>query len=438
MFRSEKLFNLSLVKVKMSVTYQSEDCKISLLKKGSTAYQKMSFPLHCGIYSEIDTKQFTFHFNLNNEIIRCKAKCADWGHPHEWLKHTAGDDWVFYSTGGYAGVVDAIGEYYLPNFTYSSNSMLGGMPFEREEISDLVASWYSRLLSLQQNGKGYPEEINTFLSEVVEHSPAFLQSKANTLFGIIGSRISVLPPDARHVDYNLIPLTISRGCLYKCRFCKVKNNTRFHEKSSSEIDQQIAALKSFFGRDIRNQNSIFLGEHDALQARSSLIMSSLEKAFHAFEFDKSYIPEKNIFLFGSVSSLRNCQKSLFQSLQNLSANTYINIGLESADQETLDKIGKPISEKDVSKTFQYMQEINDTFSKIEITCNFIMDNDLPRNHYPKIMHLLRDQQTRKRPKGTVYFSPLIFGKPSRARLFEFNELKIRSRFPTYLYIIQRL
>lgn len=422
----------------MSVIHQYSDCKISLHKKGSSAYQKMSFPVHCGIYSEIDTKEFTFHFNLNNEVIRCKAKCEDWGHPHEWLKHTAGNDWIYYSTGGYAGVVEAIGEYYLPNFTYSSNSMLGGKPFERAEIIDLVESWYSKLQTLQQNGESRPAEVKAFLDNAVQHSPTFLQGKANTLFGIIGGRISVLPPDCRHVDYNLIPITISQGCLYKCRFCKVKNNTRFHEKSSDEIEQQIVDLKTFYDRDLYNQNSIFLGEHDALQANSSLIMSTLEKAFTAFDFDKSYLSEKNVFLFGSVSSLLNCSKSLFKSLQALPAATYINIGLESADQETLDKIGKPISEKDVLETFYYMQEINDNFSKIEITCNFIMDNDLPKNHYPKIMNLLRDQQTRTRPKGTVYFSPLIFGMPSRARLFEFNELKIRSRFPTYLYIIQRL
>jgi len=66
-----------------------------------------------------------------------------------------------------------------------------------------------------------------------------------------------------------------------------------------------------------------------------------------------------------------------------------------------------------------------------------MDSDLPQGHYPKTINLLRDQQSRVKSKGTVYFSPLTFNQPSRARLFEFNRLKVLSRFPTYLYIIQR-
>jgi len=67
-----------------------------------------------------------------------------------------------------------------------------------------------------------------------------------------------------------------------------------------------------------------------------------------------------------------------------------------------------------------------------------MADDLPENHYPAVLHLIRNRLTHNRPKGTVYFSPLAFGQPSRARLFDFNRLKIASRLPTFLYIIQRL
>lgn len=117
---------------------------------------------------------------------------------------------------------------------------------------------------------------------------------------------------------------------------------------------------------------------------------------------------------------------------------YINVGLESADQHTLDKIGKPISAQQVCEAFDRIQDINKRYSSLEITANFIMDDDLPVKHYPKILELIRDKQTFTKPKGTIYFSPLTFGKPSRARFFEFNRLKILSKFPTYLYIIQRL
>jgi radical SAM superfamily enzyme YgiQ (UPF0313 family) len=268
--------------------------------------------------------------------------------------------------------------------------------------------------------------------------PHILAQKAHRLHETVGGQISVLPPDARHVDYNFIPLTISRGCLYKCAFCKVKNGTVFSEKTRPEIIQQIDQLKQHYGRDIVNYNSLFLGEHDALQTNSELILFSIETAYREFGFAKSYIADNSTFLFGSVTSFLNAPETFFQQLNTLPGMTYINIGLESADQETLDRIGKPITARQVQDAFQRSQDINDRYSSIEITANFIMDDKLPENHYKKILELIRDKLPHVKPKGAIYFSPLAFNQPSRSRLFEFHRLKVMSRLPTYLYIIQRL
>ena len=227
----------------------------------------MSFPVHCGVYSELEMDPFIFHFNLNNEIIRAKRKNGSWSHPHEWLKRTMGNDWVYYSTGGYTGVFEATGEYYLPNFRYPTNSVLGGHPFQLEEISSLAEDWHSILTSLRDQlvflatsesfaNSTYPP-LADFLMEVTAKDPPSLTRKAQKLFDIIGGRISVLPPDARHVDYNLIPLTISKGCLYKCTFCKVKNRIPFTELDRPEIDKQLHQLKPLYDRDLVNYNSLY-------------------------------------------------------------------------------------------------------------------------------------------------------------------------------------
>ncbi len=421
----------------MSKIFTTENLRITLNKKGSTAYAKMSFPVHCGIYHEIETKNFVFHFNLNGEILRAKSKGREWAHPHEWLKRTQGNDWVYYSTGGYTGVFEATGEYYLPNFQYPTNSILGGHPFEQEEIAHISRSWHRMLVELREQSPGLPDDFNRFFTDVVGQDPDILDKKAQLLHQTIGGRISVLPPDARHVDYNFIPLTISLGCLYKCKFCKVKNGTVFIEKKREEILEQILRLKQLYGPDLINYNSLFLGEHDALQASSELILSSIEKANKEFGFADSYTSGSNTFLFGSVTSFLNAPEHFFNQLEEFPGMTYINIGLESADQETLDKIGKPILECQVRDAFNRSQDINDHFSSIEITANFIMDDNLPDNHYKKILELIRDQQPHVKPKGSIYFSPLTFDQPSRSRLFEFNRIKIMSRLPTYLYIIQR-
>lgn len=397
----------------------------------------MSFPVHSGIYSELETEDHVFHFNLNQEIIRVKGKGRSWRHPHEWLKRTMGDDWIYYSTGGYTGVFEATGEYYLPNFNYSSNSILGGTPFTSPEIVHLTRAWYPLLESILQTTPPIPEK-KEFFDSVLAHSPARLKNKAERFHQLIDGTISVLPPDARHVSYNLIPVMISRGCLYKCRFCKVKNRHTFTELDHKNIDYQLQEMKQIYGADLPNYNSIYLGEHDALQTNSTTILYAIENAYHTLGMGNSYLDGFNCFLFGSATSLLNAPNQLFVDLHGMPGKVYINIGLESADQNTLDQLGKPISSQQVWDSFKRIQALNTAYPDIEISANFIMDDKLPSTHYQEVEKLIRDTQTFNQAKGAIYFSPLTFDKPSRARLFEFNRLKLMSRFPTYLYIIQRL
>ncbi|BHH82834.1 radical SAM protein [Desulforhopalus sp. 52FAK] len=397
----------------------------------------MSFPIISGIYNEIDTLKHCFHFNLNHEIIRIRDKSGNWNHPHEWLNRTVGNDWVYNSTGGYTGVFEATGEYYLPNFPYSSNSILGGKPFANEAISSIIDNWSTYLNQLIGTITESQEDI-AFLSSVLENSPIKLLEKTKKFHNITGGQISVLPPDARHVGYNIIPVMISKGCIYKCRFCKVKNKHPFHELDQRSIDLQLQELKELYSKDLVNYNSIYLGEHDALRSSTETIVYGIKKAFSTLELYNSYLDGMNCFLFGSVTSLLEAPEDLFFELQKLPCNTYINIGLESPDQETLDRLGKPITSSMVLEAFQRIQFLNNAFPKIELTANLVMDSTLPPSHYQETEKLLRGSQRFQQNKGTIYFSPLCFDSPSRARLFEFNRLKLLSRYPTYLYIIQRL
>ncbi|MCK4767347.1 MAG: radical SAM domain-containing protein, partial [Desulfobacula sp.] len=130
--------------------------------------------------------------------------------------------------------------------------------------------------------------------------------------------------------------------------------------------------------------------------------------------------------------------TLFETLNRMPFQTFINIGLESYDQATLDLLGKPLTVKKVGEAFEKIQIINDTFPHIEISCNFVMDDTLSDSHYEAAMTLIRESVNRTNPKGCVYLSPLKFGSPSRQVLYDFYKLKSLSRFPTFLYIIQRL
>ncbi|MEX1297858.1 MAG: radical SAM protein [Desulfotignum sp.] len=420
------------------LTYKTDQFSISLDLQGNQEYTKVSYPVKYGIFSRLETRDRILEFNLNHEITHARSKTRDWLHPSEWLKRTRGNDWIYYSSGGYAGVFEAIGEYYLPNFMYPTNSLLGGHPFEFPVIADLCRSWQNTLSGLPDALPDMPDPISEWIKKAGSNDMTVLEKKADRLFDISGARATVLPPDARHCDYNLIPLTIADGCLYKCRFCKVKNKKPFTERSRTDIQRQLRELKLLYGPDLINYNALFLGEHDTLNASKDLILFAAQQAYDTLGFEHSFMKQPRIFLFGSVDSLLNADMTLFEALNRLHFETHINIGLESHDPATLERIGKPVTAEKVGRAFDRMGKINHAFANIEMTGNFIMDDDLPSTHIPSMLALVRDRFSRPVPKGSIYLSPLQFGKPSRELLYDFYRLKTASRLPMFLYIIQRL
>ena len=418
--------------------HAADQFTLTLNHHGESSYTKVSFPVKYGYFSRLETPRAIYEFNLNHEIRHAQAKTPEWLHPQEWLKRTQGNDWVYYSSGGYAGVVEAIGEYYLPNLTYKTNSLLGGQPFKEPVISQLITQWKQELEALDLTARHHPEWVQNWGQAALAVTPALLEAKARQLFEIPGGRVTVLPPDARHSDYDVIPLTIADGCLYKCRFCKIKNKKAFAPRSRENILDQIHQLKALYDKDLPNYNSLFLGEHDALAAPADLIYFAAEQAHEILNFKHSHMRQPRLYLFASVDALLDADPDLFHRLSALPFDTFINVGLESGDPATLEYIGKPITVDQVSRAFYKMMEINREHFKIEITGNFIMDTKLPRGHLPAMMEFLRNKPGRVRPKGCIYLSPLAFGNPSRRVLMDFYHLKTQSRLPLFLYIIQRL
>jgi len=425
-------------RVSMNTVYHQNGYKVSLGKQGADRYTKISYPQRYGRYSEVETKEAIYQFNGNAEIIFARGKGETWPNPQEWLKRSVGNDWIYYSTGGYTGVFEAIGEFYLPNLQYPTNALMGGNPFASDPVRRIINEWHDNIVKVRGGLAGAPPQVKDFLGKAVANNPAILAEKARRLFQISGGRVTVLPPDSRHADYNVIPLTAAEGCLYKCRFCKVKTARPFQEVSKAEIERRLDELVELYGEDLNNYNSLFLGEHDALCSSRELLLYSVTRAYERLGFGTSYMRGSNVFLFGSVDSFLNAEEQLFDELRRLPCEFYMNIGLESADQETLDKLGKPISAAAVEEAFKRMQSINAAYMNIEVSANFLMDASLPDSHYPATLRLIRDSIPRRKPKGTIYLSPLKFGAPSRELVLAFNRFKLQSRLPTFLYIIQRL
>jgi hypothetical protein len=412
--------------------------KVQLNKEGSSTYTKISYPVRYGIYSQVEGNSFIYQFNLNGELKFLKYHGGNWS-GDEWLKRTVGNDWIYYTPGIYKGIESYIGEFYLPCFNYPSNSIFAYRPFEDDLIISPEKS-LDALIDEIREGKlsDSDPEVSDLLDRVVSRDSCTLRKRSEEFHIITGGRISVLPPDARHVDYDVIPLNIVNGCLYNCRFCMVKSGNGITVKKPDEIKEQVQSLKKFYGNDLINYNSLFLGNHDGLYADCDLITFAAEYAYEHFGFSDSYMNGSHMFLFGSINSFLNSPQNLYESLDKLPCHTYINIGLESADEKTLKILGKPVKPKEVSEAFLKMIEINRGYPGIEVTVNFLLSEEFSQDHTDSLIELCNSNLPSRWSRGAVYLSPLNIDRSSVELQNSFKLLKRSINLPAYIYLIQRL
>ena len=417
----------------------TENLEISVCKKGADRYAKVTFPIRYGRYTEVRTPDYIFEFNLNGEIKYIRGLNKKWPHPAEWLKRTEGNDWIYYSTGAYNEVFSFLGEYYRPCLPYRSNSLWDYDPFSETAVVKGLRAWSefsAQLKSLINNG--IPSHTKKLLAQIEAKDNAALKKRSIAFHEIIGSQISVLPPDTRHVDYDVIPVMIADGCLYQCEFCCLKTSRNFQTRSRAEIHRQMEELKQFYGTNLRNYNAVFLGNQEALAAGSETICMAAETAFSVFRMDDSYIENPTLYLFGSVDSFLKADDHLFKSMNHLPYYTYINIGLESAHPETLRQLEKPVSLSKIEAAFEKMIAVNRNYHKLEVTANFIMGEHLSESHYDSLKELVNGSLEGFYSKGALYLSPLADTQSKVPMQREFTSLKNQSRLPTFIYMIQRL
>ncbi|RJQ56172.1 MAG: hypothetical protein C4530_14985 [Desulfobacteraceae bacterium] len=416
-----------------------EDLRITPQKTGAQTFSKVSFPIRYGCFSEVRTSDYIFQFNLNGEIKFIQGRGRRWPHPSEWLKRTVGNDWIYYSTGGYKGVFSLFGEYYLPCLSYPSNPILRTYAFDDDVFSEALAAWKKTLAQLKSCSRSsISGEMRALLENIAANDENALRKKADRFHAALEGPVSVLPPDTRHVDYDVIPLIVADGCLYNCRFCRVKSGRRFMPRSREDILLQIQQLKILYGRDLANYNAIFLGRHDALHAPAELIEFAAVNAYEALELKRSNLKGANLFLFGSVDSFMRATEVFLSRLNRLPFYSYINLGLESADPETLLFLGKPVGAASVRDAYARMNHVNRTYENIEVSANFVLGESLPRSHGTALLKLLENGIDQTYTKGAVYLSPLENGGTGKETLNQFFSFKNLSRLPVFIYLIQRL
>lgn len=425
-------------------TLEIADLRITLDCEGARHYRKVSYPVRYGLYSEIATPRFVYQFNRNGEVKFLRGRRDGWPHPAEWLKRTPANDWLYYSSGEYGELYNLTGEFYLPCPSYSTNSLLGGDPFSRPAVRtalDSLGPLWKRLRDLA-SGEA-PPEGRAFFERAAQAEGACLGRRARRLHEILGCRPSVLPPDARHADYDVLPVVVADGCAANCRFCRVKSGRAFRVRDRKDVLAQIEGIRDLFGEDLVNYNSVFLADHDALRAGGDLLEMAALESYDRLALARSWMTGANLFLFGSADTLARAEEALFERLDQLPYNTYINVGLESPDEATLRELGKPVQPALVQTAFERMLDVNRRYSRIEVTANLVFGEKLPPSHLPAVGELLSTVPERTYVKGAAYLSPLVWGERpdgrERKRILEtFRQVKFASRLSVYLYLILRL
>ena len=340
-----------------------------------------------------------------------------WPGPENYLRRTMGNNWLLYESGAYAGVYELTSRYYFP------------VP-----VAGLQSPWSD------ENTSNKLDQVAEILDEAAQFyrvaNTKQLKAQKSHLAKVLKATIPVLPPDAIKVEYDVIPVIISRGCLHNCSFCSVKAGSGLELVPEPELRQQMESLRSFIGRDLINYNSIFLGQNDALAAGIPRVTKTATLAFETFNIESSIMAGSNLFLFGSVGSfLSQSSAELLELEQMPYENVYLNLGLESFDQQSLEILGKPITSSEVFQAFTKGLELAENAAKLHISFNFVLGQNLPAQHIRDLEYYLRDISF-PQERCAVYISPLQYepwraGELARTVL----QLKAMSRLNLYLYFI---
>lgn len=419
--------------------YQIEDLEIVFDSAGRDDWGKFSFPVWYGIPVKINWRGYHYDFNLRGGLKKIAGRPSVWPEPQDVLKRTDGNHFIYYGTFGYESSYDLIKNYYVPfNGRYDSD-IFPARPLEGRHVWQALDAFDGLVEEAGRLSESAAcDRPREFLRKIAARGREALVKEARTLHDIIGADLPVLPPDTIDVDYEVIPLIVAEGCRYHCRFCRFKTADGFRVRSRQNIAAQVSALKDLYGDDLVNYNSLVLGQNDALAAGADILIGTAAMAHDLLNLSSSYHRGRpNLFIFGSVDSFLEADRALFDGLDRLPYRTSVNIGLESPDQETLDRLGKPLQTDRVREAYGKMQEVNQCWSNVAVSCNFVLGSDLPSRNVEAIQAMLRIE-TKVKDKGVVYLSPLIGASKRRQILKDFGEIKRSSPLPVFIYVAQML
>lgn len=408
--------------------------------QGLAVHEKLSYPVRYGRYHELLTPDAVYHLGLDGFPKYAQGRRADWPHPQEWLKLTRGGDWIYYSTQGYSDLFDLTGEYYYPFLSYVSNPLFSGNPFQCRAVVDLLQGHDQlcrQAAELVDTGV-FTEEAGDVLRLFSHWSSEIISRHGQAHLRLLQTRIPVLPPDCRHVDYDVLPVIISEGCLANCGFCRVKTSGEFRVRPLPEVEKQLLGLQGLLGAELANYRGIFLGQHDTLACGIDHIHAALELVLGRLALGRGFVREPVVFFFASTASLLAAGEAELRRLERNDCRIHINIGLESFDQATLDALQKPVRGEDNIAAFRRILTINRQCSRLALSANLVSGRQTGPGHLDRTIAVITREVPVFDPGTVIYLSPLTGAYVVREVRADLRRIQALRRLPVYPYLIQRL
>jgi len=179
--------------------------------------------------------------------------------------------------------------------------------------------------------------------------------------------ITVLPPDIRpDLNPHYCVVQTSTGCRVKdimghaCHFCSSYNHTRFIEHSSSTLYYEFTQLSMYYPKSIQRSCYCFFADGDAIAASNFLALVSQTK------YKLPNILGWEAFI--STYTILNMPVEQWSYLLD-SGLTCVYWGVESADNNTLQFLGKPQSEQQLKSARQILETMGIPYAII-VMCGF--------------------------------------------------------------------
>ncbi|MEM0140606.1 MAG: radical SAM protein [Thermoplasmatales archaeon] len=179
------------------------------------------------------------------------------------------------------------------------------------------------------------------LTERINYDWLVRDAQAFTL--IYGGGVPIVPPD----QYFSLYLRYSEGCPWnKCSFCMLYPETVYRVKTLDDMSKQIDSLLAVLGRGIESRQSVFLGDANAINTDTDLLIDVLALVkrrigLPVYAFTDAFTTMKNKKIGDFIRMREN-------------GLTRVYIGIESGDQYVLKLLNKPM---DISGARREIEDI---------------------------------------------------------------------------------